>query len=144
MAKPIDINAKLEQAAKIREEANERAKQIEKDCLDDLKKELKDLDAKRSLLTAEIERISGKPSAPAPTSGKKRVNGAELEGTILAIVKEKKNISCADIMKHEKMVALYGAIGKKVSQQANLLSKMVEEKKLDKSGDGKKSLYSIM
>jgi hypothetical protein len=41
------------------------------------------------------------------------------------------------------MVALYQTVGKSVPQQANTLAKFVEEKKLDKTGEGKKSLYSI-
>jgi hypothetical protein len=42
------------------------------------------------------------------------------------------------IMAHDKMVKLYNG---KVSPQAKKLKTMVEEKKIGKKGEGKKSVY---
>jgi hypothetical protein len=117
----LDITSKLEQAKKIREEAEARAKQIEKDCLTDLRAELKTLDAKRLLLTEEIQRITGTPQNETPMANlRTKVNGEALRNVILEAIAESKNgISCAALMKHPKLVTLYAEKAKTVPQQAS-------------------------
>ncbi len=65
------------------------------------------------------------------------------EATILEIVKEHGKVSCQAIATHPKMIALYAGAGREVSVQAAKLKSLVEEKKLVKTGERKKAVYSI-
>lgn len=80
-----------------------------------------------------------KPEKAASTPKGERVDGELLEKTILEICKTKS--TAAEIMAHASMVALYQTVGKPVSSQAIKLQKMVEEKKLVKTGERKKAAY---
>ena len=141
MAK-IDVYQKLESAKKLRDDAEAKAKQIEKDCLNDLKTERKDLAAKLALIDEEIGKITGvKPVSTAGGSGKGRVDS---EATILGILAKHPGISCHAIETHPDMIALYATIGKaKASPQSIKLKSMVEAGKLVKTGELKKAVYSL-
>lgn len=131
-----EVQIKLEKAQSIRDEAEKKAKEIEAGILKELKQERKDLLEQVAQLDSEIERISGKPSG----EGKSRIDA---EQVILAIVKEHGKVSCAAIETHPKLIALYGEQNRKVSPQAAKLKSLVKEKKLVKSGERKKAVYSL-
>jgi hypothetical protein len=138
MPKQIDnaeIFKKLEKAIAIREDADKRAKEIEFGILQELKDHRKNLLEQIESIDSEIERISGKPVS---TGKRTRI---DTEPTILEIVKESGKVSCVAIGTHPKMVALYSP--REVSPQAIKLAKMVEEKKLVKTGERKKAVYSL-
>ena len=59
-----DVYVRLEQAEKLRKDADQRAKEIEAGILKDLKLERSDLLAKLESVNKSIERISGKATAP--------------------------------------------------------------------------------
>ena len=141
MTKQIDnaeISKKLEKAKAIREDADKRAKEIESGILLELKEQKKSFLEQIESIDSEIERISGKPVV---TSGATGGKNKKTEPVILEILKEFPKISCAAIQSHPKMIALYN--GGKVSPQAIKLAKMVEEKKLEKTGERKKAVYSL-
>jgi len=139
MAKTIeksDVLKKLEKAKSIREEAEKQASEIESEILKELKSEKKNLLAQLAQIDSEIERISGKPV----NEGKSRLN---TEPVILEIVKEHGKVTCATIETHPKMIAFYGEQKREVSPQAIKLKSLVKEKKLVKTGERKKAVYSL-
>jgi ATP-dependent 26S proteasome regulatory subunit len=139
MPKQIDnaeIAKKLEKAQSIREDAEKRAKEIESGILDELKEQKKSLLEQVEQLDSKIEKISGKPVA----TGEKRKR-IDSEPTILAIVKERGQVSCVAIETDPKMIALYSP--REVSAQAIKLKSLLEEKKLKKTGERKKAVYSL-
>jgi len=134
----LDVFQKLEQAKKIRADAELRAKEIELDILTELKNEKKELLAKVTLIDKEIERVTGRPAGAGSSGGGKRIDS---EATILEILKAHDSISCAAIEQHPKMVALYAP--REVPAQAIKLKSLVEQKKIGKKGELKKSVYSL-
>ena len=142
MTKPIinqSVLAKIEKAKAIRKKADKEASQIESGALKDLKKEKKDLLEQVKQIDAEIERISGKPVAN--RQGGKRI---DTEKTILEIVKELGKASCLAIETHPKMIARYKEFNREVAAQAVKLKTLVKEKKLVKTGERKKAVYSLV
>lgn len=133
-----DVLKRIEKAKSIREQAEKQASEIEAGILKDLKDERKSLLEQVKEIDGEIERISGKPvSANGATGGKRK----QTEPIILEILKETPKITCAAIQAHPKMIALYE--GGKVSPQAAKLKSLVKEKKLVKTGERKKAVYSL-
>ena len=91
-------------------------------------------------------------SAPAKTTGKTKVKGKkrgakvkieELEKAILAAVNVPGGLTAIQIMESKELVKVYQDIGKSVGQQASKLAKMVEEKKLVKTGTRRNAVYSL-
>ncbi len=130
----------LESAQKIRDDADKRAKEIEKGALTDLRKKRKSLAAELKSIDADIERITGKKST---STGAGKVAGEELEKTILDVIGNRK-ISHKSLITSEKMIELYKKFGKdKVSSQQIKLDTLIKEKKLDSTGKRKDRVYFV-
>ena len=131
----------LESAQKIRDDAEKKAKDIEKTALKDLRKKRNALAKELKSVESDIERITGKKSESAGAGGK--VKGEELEKTILEVIGNRK-ISHKDLIASEKMIALYNKFGKtKVSSQQVKLDTLINEKKLDSTGKRKGRVYFL-
>jgi hypothetical protein len=135
-----DALKKLEAAKKIRDDAEKKAKEIEKGVIDELKQERRDYAAKIAEIDKELERITGKAVSGASGTGKApRLRGEKKDAFVPVLVAAiTKKMSRGDIEALPAVVEHLKAAGfDKVPNLTPILAEQVKAHKL--ATEGKKA-----
>ena len=132
-----DALKKLEAAKKIRDDAEKKAKEIEKGVVDDLKRERKELASKMAEIDKELERITGKASSATSSTGKApRLRGEKKDAFVPVLLGAiTKKLSRGEIEALPAVVEHLKAAGfEKVPNLTPILAEQVKAHKLTPEG----------